>query len=409
MKSDKVLLHFLQLFLLTVLVPAFKHIPRVPGEGFYYYLFPILFLVFFRSVYSSVFFIVLGILLLFEIYFSISGSYETVYTLGGFRPISTLFLMAFVPISLFKFSITKLPILAQKVLFKSILLFLIITLLTTSLVLFYIPNIVRELGSASTDINVRSRYSFFNIGTYSLLFNYILLFPVFLTLGKISKNKISYYFLFVLTCYLAIFCQVYAVFLMFIFNLGLYFIVDRFNIRNLRKYIILLFSTVILSVLGISIFISILGVLMEKFAFLTQFSAKTNELIGLISSNEVVEGTNIAGYEDRRKESINQFLSSPLLGGNISTGHHFWIDNLAKFGILGSFPFILSFFMFLRYFYHLTRNKKLFYLYLNSFLVFFVIGLIKNVTLVMPFSILFILPFMLLYIDKVVVNFNIKV
>jgi hypothetical protein len=152
-----------------------------------------------------------------------------------------------------------------------------------------------------------------------------------------------------------------------------------------------------LSLQSIALVLSFVG---NYFEGLEQFNIKISEVNSLLMGDEVEEKSNIGGYEMRREESLNQFYESPYIGGNISSGHHFWIDNLAKFGILGSIPFFFIFFYFFNFVKKQLVNPYLKIVYFHLIIVFMLIGVNKNITLIMPVTILFIVPFMLKQIDK---------
>ena len=99
-------------------------------------------------------------------------------------------------------------------------------------------------------------------------------------------------------------------------------------------------------------------------------------------------------------ESLKEFSESPFIGGGNSGGHHFWLDNLAKFGYLGTIPFILSFFYVFKIVKNQLVNPYLKVLYFHFTIIFILIGINKNIILTMPATIFFIIPFMLKYIDK---------
>ena len=107
----------------------------------------------------------------------------------------------------------------------------------------------------------------------------------------------------------------------------------------------------------------------------------------------------LLGYKELKEISTKQFLESPIFGGKISTGHHFWIDYLARFGIVGIIPYVLIISAFTLYINKLVSRKS-FIIYINSLMLFIYIGIQKNITSSMPLIIFFIVPFLLFYFDK---------
>ena len=102
-------------------------------------------------------------------------------------------------------------------------------------------------------------------------------------------------------------------------------------------------------------------------------------------------------YASRFETSLNAFYNSPILGGNPSGGHHFWIDNLAEHGLIGTLPWLLVLIVFYKYI-STVCNKFETLLILNTIIMFVIIGLTKNILIQsMPMYLFFIAPIVILY------------
>ena len=153
-----------------------------------------------------------------------------------------------------------------------------------------------------------------------------------------------------------------------------------------------------------------IGVILTYFASyfegFSQVSQKIGELNQLLSYNDLDVQSNLGAYEIKKMESLKEFSKSPFFGGGISGGHHFWYDNLAKFGSFGTLLFILSFFYVFKIVKNQFVNSYLKVLYFHFAIIFILIGITKNIILTMPVTIFFIIPFLLKYIDKNYLNRN---
>jgi hypothetical protein len=397
--QNKILLFLLIIFLTTWLLPLFKEIPLTPSAEFYILIIPIVLFVsnnvnFFKRIFLPLYF-----LLFLEIGFFFTNFYGETVSMRGFRPITYLCLMALTPSLMFYTTIKKLNSKQFEFLIKFIFTLLVVTLITSVIAIKLFPNIARELSSASTDSNIRSFFAWFNVASYDLLFNYSLISSVFLY-RFMNDRRFLDVFVLVLIILLIVYAQIFAAFLSLILNLITTFLIIKFKINNTKKYFILIFIVFISFVSGKSFFNFLSQVVIDNFEELDQVSMKINEINDFLINKESSEGTNLEDYEQRRFESWAQFKSSPVFGGNISTGHHFWIDNLAKFGLIGTIPFILYFFLFTKNLGAMVKGDLLKVVFLNSIVIFILIGFVKNIVMIMPSTVFFILPLFIIYFDR---------
>lgn len=402
-KANKVFLCVIILFLITLLFPVFKQIPKLPGEGFYYILIPVLFFLIYPQIFKTSIFKFLSILLIFHLFYFLAGIYPKNQL--GYRSIYSLFEMVFIPVSLYIYSTKKLNDIENKNIFNVIIILMTLTLISTQLALLIFPNIARDLSSKSFDIDQRRLFSMYNISSYGLLFNYALLAPVFLIIAKIKK-RVLFLLVFLLTATVLFYAQLFGALLIFVINLFGFLVIRQFKIKTIKLYILMLCSTTIVSFLFIQTIALILTYIASYFEGFSQISIKINELIQLLIYNDFNVESNLSAYEIKKMQSLNEFSKSPFFGGGISGGHHFWYDNLAKFGYLGTLPFILSFFYVFKIVKNQFANPYLKVLYFHFTIIFILIGITKNIILTMPVTIFFIIPFLLKYIDKNYLNRN---
>lgn len=100
----------------------------------------------------------------------------------------------------------------------------------------------------------------------------------------------------------------------------------------------------------------------------------------------------LGSYQIRANKSIEAFKDNPLIGGGDVGGHHFYLDALGSWGIIGSF---LIFYYILNSYYKwqniLDREKFIFYTHI--FVVFVFLGLMKTyITLEFFILMYFIIP-----------------
>ena len=307
-KSSKlnVIFFLLVLFLISWLLPVFKQIPKVPGEGFYYIIFPIAFIFFYPKIFTTTFFKILSILLVFHFFYIVSGIYDESRDYNGFRPIYGLFEMSFIPIALFIYAMDKFNEEQNKKMFILIVVILILTLISTQTALITLPNIARSLSSASLDDDLRRTFSTYNIASYGLLFNYAVLAPIFLLISKTDK-KVFFISIFVLLVLVIVYAQIFSAFLILLVNLVVFEFIKRFRIKTLKSYFILTISTVIIGFILLQTITLLLSLFGDYFSGLEQFNIKINEINNLFLGGEMDEKSNLAGYEMRREESKEQF------------------------------------------------------------------------------------------------------
>jgi hypothetical protein len=75
--------------------------------------------------------------------------------------------------------------------------------------------------------------------------------------------------------------------------------------------------------------------------------------------------------------SLDSFLENPLIGNGLASGHAFWLDRLALFGLLGFCPWLVIYYKNVEYNLKLFNKEYLnYYIITITFSILF--GLLKN-------------------------------
>jgi hypothetical protein len=306
----------------------------------------------------------------------------------------------------------------QVVILKLFLIGIFITAITTIIGLFYFPDASRALAgllSVQKDINTIRFYLFLGIGSYDfavinsflcMIFSYWLLNP--------GKSPIPRFVL--LIClpilFFAVIVQGFtgaliiclfgmvAVHLNFLWSSSIY----------IRIFVLFVFVGLFqLQSLFAPVFYGLANQFSENENIGVRFENIALKLDGVLQSNEFVESDEfldtkdifLGGYEIRARRSWNSFLSNPLKGGGDAGGHHFFLDYLGRYGLLGALSVFLVFYSSYKNASNkiLSRNNK--GLYSILFLIFLVLGLIKTYMLLQFFILIFfVIPLMLNYTQK---------
>lgn len=390
---------FALLYFLTLLVPTFKSLPLTLGDASYIVPWVIAMIMFKPDIVTSKEFKVCFVFLVIHIVYLAINNYallnpRTTYTLAD------VFISLFFAMSFWAYFRLEKDITRMRTLSKIILAFIILTSVTTFIGLLMFPTAVRDLIGNDNEAEV-TFYLRLNIGSY--FFQYLLVFitPLFLYFYKLHKKKI-WLVLFLFLVVEVVYAQIVAATLLLLFNvvLTVFLLARKQTITRYLNSIFLIFAFFIIGK----------GILAQIFYYLasvsTGFEAMTEKLeevaVYFDSGGEVdTSSVNAYAYHIRYVESEQAFFASPFLGGTgPSGGHHFWIDNLAEHGIIGTIGWLFVFIVFFKttknFF---STNERI--LVLNSLLIFFLIGLNKNILINnMPIIIFFIFPIILYFFGE---------
>lgn len=386
----KIILFF---YLFTWIVPVFKSIPHIPNESIYIYIWLIFGLVVFPKIFISKEF-------LFCLYFLfLHLAYLTIDNYVNFderdKTLLNVFFMYSYPISVSTYIIKYLPVRNIRSLAILTLVFLTVSSLTTLYWLFKLPYVSRALAGNDNQEEVLLLLRM-NVGSYSFIYLLVLVTPMLIYFYKNSR-KIIWALLFLLFGCVIFYAQFTAAIILFIVNV-VFTLLIVYDL-SFKKYLL----SLIIFVLGFfffkEVFINILSVFSDVLP-LDSVSIKIKEVIMSLEGNSL-EGTSLEAYNIRYEQTVEAFLKNPIFGGHIGGGHHYWLDMLALYGIMGFLPFIGIFKQFIHNIIRhpfFTKTEK--NLLVHSVLIFIAIGLNKNIVLPMPFILFVTGPMLLLSYGK---------
>lgn len=216
-----------------------------------------------------------------------------------------------------------------------ILLAFLLTAITSYFGLRDNPFAVRFLATVSDakDINAVSLHMK-NIGGYATVYSIVLIFPMIICMYK--QKKINFLFMMLITIIIGLYIlstQYATALLMFILSLTLF----AFPKNISRKKVIIL---CILIVVSLVILKPLLIILLKFFSENVKSYTLSERLIYLSQTLNGVENTSDVGNRsDVLMVSLNSFIENPLFGSmlseNLTGGHSFILDNLARYGLFG--------------------------------------------------------------------------
>lgn len=338
----------------------------------------------------------------FIIPFTILGHYT--YNVSNYiLIISVLFFPLLLKLSLFEFSEKQ-----KKIIFIITILILVITGFTTIMGLELFPNATRmyaiggedTISSGANSSEAISLYRRIGIGDYSIIYSFGVLFPVFIYLFKISKNKkmrILYVF-FSTVIFYAVFK---ASIVMILIAVLLSTIVMMFT-RKIKHSIVFLIIFYFLSV------ITLKPLLIDFFQFISNTFSETNIVAYKAETikNSLLHGASEGGLDIRGNlylRSFKTFLQNPIIGagGNGEFGgHSILLDFLAQYGLVTIIPIIVIINSNYRILCRILTGYSKF-TYQVSFLSFLFILFTKGgATFPYFFSMFYIVPTLLIYKQK---------
>jgi len=106
----------------------------------------------------------------------------------------------------------------------------------------------------------------------------------------------------------------------------------------------------------------------------------------------------VGAYEILARKSWNGFLNNPIIGGSDIGGHHFFLDWLGTFGLIGFIPLFLVFVRLYKLAQSKIQDPANRLLFSKLFFLMLVLGLIKNILLFVTFLyVFFFIPLILHY------------
>lgn len=238
------------------------------------------------------------------------------------------------------------------------------------------PGIVRAMVSYSAlgDTEQSMYYVRMGVCGYAFAMMSMCLAPVFLHMSNIKKPKVLYIIFFLTTAYFVYVTGITTCLIILAVMIILYLINrNRYNVGALSMSILLT---------GLVVYLAGFAVIMY---FLPYFEGTTfySHFGGLLEFyGQGTYTTEIYNVEDRvdlYKQSLDTFLANPLFGSatGINGGHNYFLDRLARVGVLGVIPlFVFLFYRFKAAINILSKKSKV--VYFVCITGFFALGFLKN-------------------------------
>ena len=235
---------------------------------------------------------------------------------------------------------------------------------------------------------------------YSLIFICIVILGCFVE-GIIKKNKVLWILilgLLVSTIFKASF--MIALILLITISLLTVFKVNKFS----HFMFLIIFIIIVIKIL--SPFISHGLILLSSTANSQSMSMRINELNQFLLYGNAKGTIDMSARFDLYIVSIKSFLSNPLLGvggfygydTSIIGGHSAFIDEIARYGILGSAPLFIGLFSNMRYVY-IKFDQKQKKIYMKCLVTFLVLGFINTLLFVpLVMVVFFVTPGLIMYL-----------
>jgi hypothetical protein len=389
----------LYIYLLTYFLPIIKGLPLTPIESFYIPFWLILGLFFGFFIYTNIFFVFSLFFVFIDLFYRIFDIYKFENDKVFFIYLADFFGVIFIPISFFNFVKSQDSIKLKKNVFQLIISCISLTTISSIIVIQFFPQSARIISSSSTEMNEHIFFLLLNLGGYSFAYLIALTSPLYYIFYS-KERKIIWLFLLLISFVYIIFSQLFGAIIIFSINLLILLFVNRFNIKTIKMNLLLLSGVVIFFNFLKTFLATFILAYLHYFQGFNQIYVKTEEIISLLLEGEMTAETqHLLVYKELREESIQMFLNNPIFGGDISAGHNFWIDYLARFGIIGLLPYIFILVFFILYMKRLLK-PEFFVIYINTVLLFISIGLSKNIISSMPFIIFFVIPFLLMEFQR---------
>lgn len=283
---------------------------------------------------------------------------------------------------------------------------IVITCISTIIIDYYLPGIVREVATLVNSQKGEMADNFYRIGVcdYSFPHAVPIIIPAFVMILKDRNYRLKYriisLLILILIFTLVFISSVSTSMLCSIFVLFLSFIIHRGSLKSNLKTLIL-FSVILLIFLDGSFVSSLLNIVNDMLPSDNIFHHRLSEIIFSLDNKGDSYG-DLNERNDLYSSSIKVFLSNIIFGmdSNMIGGHAAVIDRFAALGLLGGLPLISFIFMSINFVYkRININCKIYFLL--GVIPFFVMITFKNMIDIYTFLYVFVLlPSILLYSEQ---------
>ena len=226
---------------------------------------------------------------------------------------------------------------------------IILTLLTVFLTLRYVAidsEIIRNMVTISAWEGIEGVRKYWRIGVCSYSFALIMMCvpPIMIQCSMASKKKflkVVYLLIAVLLLYFVYASQVTTTFFLCLLMIMLVMTTRKMSMRGAFLWVVAVTFVLIISLSFI------LQVLMGFFSAETVIGAHISGLYQFLFEGSVSSDVYaVDGRAELYNSSIDVFLRNPLFGNTLEKigGHNYILDNLARYGIVGTLPLFMFFF-----------------------------------------------------------------
>ena len=295
--------------------------------------------------------------------------------------ITTEFIYIVLPITIFAYFRMENDYIGLAKLVKWTLLFIAITSILTIIVTYYNPMIVRNIiGSASQSTSQQMEdlgYKKFGVGGYGFATAIVSLFPMLIYYYKNNDRspwgKKTLLLFMVIVYFSLIKIQIFANILI----ATTFIILSLIGKKKFAKSWVYISVVLLIAVLiPVQYYIDMFAYMANWFNTGSENYSKFNDMAQFLSSGGSYKDTGAGIRASRFPLNWESFTSNPLYGGQYGNGHLHWMNKLAVFGLLGTIPFVLIIYKYikinLKYF-----NKEFAFYFLLSLFSIITLGAIK--------------------------------
>jgi hypothetical protein len=265
------------------------------------------------------------------------------------------------------------------IIFCSIIIILITTLLLSIPVLISNPEIVRDMVLLSDKTDQMQSFQRSGIVSYGAIHSLPFIFPILIYhLKQNYKLNVKIFLLFILgiSLFVIINAATTTPLILALFGILLGFLIQKDNKKNMIMLVIL--SILYFLVSSKEFLLSMLDAAYPFFAN-NSIGGKITDFQTLLKFGQITG--EIEGREELYDLSWKTFYQHPIIGSrffNDAGGHAYFVDKLAYLGLLGTLPLFLFFYFQLKSIYKVLNPSVRFY-YLTGILLFFSLGFTKNI------------------------------
>lgn len=255
----------------------------------------------------------------------------------------SIFTYMFIAISMLQYFLTVKDFTGLKLLIQFALFSILTTMITSAIVLQQYPMAARDTsGILQRDgqLEFLAYLQKRGVGSYDFFYGLAYIVPILVSFLKVKyKNNVYNLMIatFIVLAILSIFnAQITTPTLLAVLG----FLMAYWSPASIKK-------TFFVYGLLVLMFTILLEPIIEFFYFIsnlvpgTTISSRFNDVGGLLQGGYGNSSMDVVVRVSRIPLQIDNFITSPIYGGYETTGHVFWFDILAEFGLLGIIPWIL--------------------------------------------------------------------